>query len=300
MQDFLFISFFLGHHSGAQARALLAKFDLLEEATKSPLNRHAWVNGIHFGVNLRLPVQDERLTKLLDKLKYDGVNVFTRFDREYSDKDLDAAKWLVLRTATAGLLGGVDYDQYYEYDEACGTCGAGAKLSPPLIAELSRMGKKDIDHLVYEMHFIVSYKLKNALNDRGVTGIEFMPVKSPRNSISDHFWWLRIANELGPMDTSSTGYTVYESCPSCGRAGHYRNKDMPEVPTYKPFSGDVADFHVTWEYFGNWQQKRHPSHQKPIGGGRDVIVSQKTRKLFQALGITRLVWIPTVFTHTPE
>jgi len=81
MKDFLFVPFFLGHHAGREARALLADCGLLEDAISSPLNRHAWQNDIHFGVSLRLPLQDDRLNSLLERLRIDGVKVYTRLDR---------------------------------------------------------------------------------------------------------------------------------------------------------------------------------------------------------------------------
>ena len=205
MQDFLFVSFFLGHHAGEEARALLAEYGLLEIATSSRLNRHAWVGKIHFGVSVRLPLQDERLNLLMERLQNDGVKIYTRLDREYSKLELDSAEWLMMRTATSGLLGGVDYRQTYRFNKACTVCGAGAEPINPLLAELGKMGKKDIDHLMYEGHFITSNRIADAIKNAGLTGVELDPVKSLRSQISDQFFWLRIIGELNQMDPSTTG-----------------------------------------------------------------------------------------------
>ena len=163
MQDFQFVSFFLGHDAGDRARRLLAECELLDVALSSRANRHAWNGDVHFGVSLRLPVEDKRLTALLERLRAAGQEPFTRLDREHSPQELDSADWLIMRVASVGLYGGVDYGQSYRFENACGTCGAGAEPVPPLVAELGKMGKKDIDHLVYEGHFIVTKRIAAAL-----------------------------------------------------------------------------------------------------------------------------------------
>jgi hypothetical protein len=144
MQDFQFVSFFLGHDAGDRARRLLAECELLDVALSSRANRHAWSGDVHFGVSLRLPVEDRRLTALLERLRAAGKEPFTRLDREYSPEELDSADWLIMRVATAGLYGGVDYGQSYRFENACGTCGAGAELvlhwSPNWARWVRRMG----------------------------------------------------------------------------------------------------------------------------------------------------------------
>jgi len=292
MQDYLYVSFFLGHDSGREARALLADCDLLEEATKSPMNKHAWIGDTHHSVSLRLCLEDDRLRRLLERLRTDGVSVYTRFDREYSRLELDSADWLVMRTATAGLWGGVDLGQTYSFEHACAMCGAGAEPLAPLLAELSKMGKKDIDHLVYEDHFVVSSRLADAIRASALTGIELKPVKSKRGPVSDRYSWLQIVSELPRMHSSYTGYVTEDPCPSCGRAGHYDSGDAPEVPVYDGFPVDARDFNATWEYFGDWQQVRSPTHRQPVGGGRGVIVSKRARRVFAELRIPRMVWVP--------
>src|SRR5690349_17637057 len=140
MKDFLFVSFFMGHEKGEEADRILRACDLLETAKADRANRHSSLGEIHFGVSLRLPWSDPRLHALLDRLRENGVEPFTRVDREYSAQELDEAEWLILRVATAGLYGGVDFGQAYSFQDACETCGAGADPVPPLIAEIGKMG----------------------------------------------------------------------------------------------------------------------------------------------------------------
>ena len=105
MKDYLFVSFFLGHTAGAEAKRLLRDCDLLEIAESAPANRHAWLGGLHRGVSLRLPADDGRLGRLLDQLTARQVDPLTRLDREFSQQELDRAEWLMVRVATAGLYG---------------------------------------------------------------------------------------------------------------------------------------------------------------------------------------------------
>lgn len=54
-------------------------------------NRQAWSGDVHVGVSLRLPLEDQRLKTLLDRLRSAGEGPFTRLDREYTPEDLDSA-----------------------------------------------------------------------------------------------------------------------------------------------------------------------------------------------------------------
>jgi hypothetical protein len=292
MQDFQFVSFFLGHDAGDRARRLLADCELLDVALSSRANRHAWSGDVHFGVSLRLPVEDKRLKALLERLRAAGEEPFTRLDREHSPEELDSADWLILRVATAGLYGGVDYGQSYRFENACGTCGAGAELVPPLVAELGKMGKKDIDHLVYEGHFIVTKRIAAALGRAGLTGIEPTPVQTQRRPPSAHHVWLRITSEFPRLHESTTGYETEAPCTVCGRGGHYGSAKEPEAPRYNPVPADTPDFNRTWEYFGDWRQVRSEMHLRPVGGSQGVVVSQRARRVLQDLRVRRLVWIP--------
>jgi hypothetical protein len=293
MQDYLFISFFLGHDSGAAAKRLLEECDLLDHALAARANRHAWLEEVHTGVRVRLPTNDERLQRLLNRLAERGVTPFTRIDREYSDSELNEAEWLTLRVATAGLNGGIDYGQVYAFTNACPTCGAGSAPVPPLLAELGSMGKKDVDHLVYEGHLIVSSRVAAAVSD--MTGVELAPVQSPRKAPDPRFAWLKITSGLPRMHS---GYKRYDVCESCGRAGHYSNSPSPDAPTYSVLSDELPDFNLTWEYFGDWRQQRHKGQTRPVGGGAGLVVSQRVRQRLLALRVRRLLWIPvTVLQH---
>ena len=293
MQDFLFVSFFLGHHAGDAAKDLLRQCDLLEVAVSAPANRNAWLGDSHFGVSIRLPSEDEGLKTLLTKLRTRGIAPFTRVDREYTTEELDRADLLLLRIATTGLLGGVDYSQTYDITKACVTCGAGSIPLPPLVADLGSMGKKDIDHLIYEGHLVVSKRLAEAMKD--MTGVSVEPVRSPRRSRSQ-FFWLRITSELPKMHPSTRGYLRESLCADCGRAGHHSAHSEPEKVVFQTLR-NARDFNLTWEYFGDWRQVRNKAQHRRIGGVQQIVVSQSVRQEFLRTKVRRLVWVPVTISN---
>jgi hypothetical protein len=284
LPDYLFVSFFHGHHQGDAARRLVQRHGLSEVAKIDRLG------DLHMGVRLTLPAGDARLEPLLAELRAQGVRPLTRLDRVHTQHELDHAEWLVLRVGTVGLYGGVDYGQAYSFAHACETCGAGAVPIAPLTAELSAMGKKDVDHLVYEGHLIVTRRVAEGL--AGLTGFESAPVKLRRKPPDDRFSWLKIDGSLPEMHSATTGYKSEGACPTCGRGGHYDDYDAPEAPVYDQVPATACDFNHTFEYFGDWRQVRSPSQTRPVGGAPGIVVSQRVRQALRQLGVRRLVWVP--------
>jgi hypothetical protein len=201
-----------------------------------------------------------------------------------------APGWVVLRVATAGLLGGVDFGQRYDFSQACQTCGADARPIGPLIADLARMGKKDLDHLIYEGHLIASPRLADGIS--GLTGVEPALVGTRRRAPDARFAWLRITSTLPRM--SAHTYVVYRPCPECGRSGHYSNHRAAEMPTYEHMPATAADFNLTWEYFADGSSGGDASHTRPIGGGPGIVVSQRAGRRLLRLKVSRLVWVPVM------
>jgi len=152
------------------------------------------------------------------------------------------------------------------------------------------MGKKDLDHLVYEGHLIASSRVARELTR--LTGIEAVPVRSPRRPPDIRFKWLRITGSFPRMHASTTGVATENVCSTCGRAGHYADAMLPETPVYETVPKLVSDFNLTWEYFGDWQQVRNMSNRVRVGGCRGIIVSKRVRQTLQQLNVRRLVWVP--------
>lgn len=251
-----------------------------------------WSGAARSGVSLRLQVGDARLPALLERLRTVGVEPFLRLDREYSAEELDAAQWLILRVATAGLYGGMDYGQGYRFENGCATCRAGAESMPPLVAELSGMDAKDVDHLVHEGHLVVSQRLAAAFQQAGVTGVEPTPVPSRRRPPAERHVGLRITSEWPRLHATTTGYSTQALFPQCGRGGHHGLANQPEMPRHSPVPAGTPDMTRTWEHFGDWRQVRSPSHTRPVGGRQGIVVSQRARRVLLELGVRRLVWTP--------
>src|SRR5688572_21842220 len=188
-RDFVRVAFFLGHSRGRQAKQLLKECGLLEEALAYHPNRYPWAHGVHIGVHLRLAKEDPRLAALLERLPALDPDASAYPEREYSKRELDDAAWLEMRIATAGMWGGVDYGQVYDHRDACPTCGAGAVVVPPLIADIGKMGRKDIDHVVYEGHRIARRDLVDMLLKAGLTGMQPSQVRLRRGKPSKDFVW---------------------------------------------------------------------------------------------------------------
>ena len=155
-----------------------------------------------------------------------------------------------------------------------------------------KLGKKPLDHLVYEGHLIASRSLARGLERLGVTGFESLDVRTQRRPPSENFVWLRIAGDFPRFDPSSTGYEIEDCCPACQRAGHYGNWSQGESPCAAVPTAN-ADMNLSWEYYGNWRQTRRTEDGwVPVGGFRTIVVSRKARWAFIQLGVRRIVWVP--------
>jgi hypothetical protein len=293
MRDFIAIRFFLGHDQGRQARSLLQRFGLLDLALADRRNRHTWLSDEpHSGVWLTLPADDARIAILQVELTRRGVEPFLRFDREYSRRDLDQAQWLLLWVATAGFWGGADFGQEFDFSDACTECGSGARLIGPLVTELGRMGKKEIDHVVYEGHLIVSQRLAELLAAAGVVGMEAAAVRNRRGRVSDKFVWLRCTEVCFPFSARTRGVVSADRCATCGRGGHFGNATAPLEVHYDapPTTVDIAE---TLERTGLATDRRLPTQVRPIGGSAfGIVASQRMRQILMGAKVPHLKWIP--------
>jgi hypothetical protein len=295
MRDVLNVHFFLGLVPQSDASAILARHGLLELALKDPRNRNSGL-GSEMSADAWIGVapDDRRLAGLLTDLETRGVQPFMRLDREYSDAELDAAAWLVLRIATAGLYGGADFEQPYDFSGACTSCGSGAEPIGPLIAELSKMGKKQIDKLAYEQHLIVEARVVEALHAAALTGFIASPVKPRRGPVSHRFSWLRITELCRPLSSRSVGVARVQPCSACVRGGFF--PAAPTQPVELRFDGPptATDFALTWERSnGDARDRRRRDQERAVGGSAlALIVSQRARRVLLAAQVGRLVWEP--------
>lgn len=231
---------------------------------------------------VKLRLDDERLPVLLDALREAGVLALVRAERRYSDSELRSASWLQLALPYVGFE--TLPSQSFDLSSACGTCGCGAVPERPLAADLSKMGKKVIDHAAYGGHLVVTAALADVLRTHA-SGVRFEPVRQ-RSAIDTRYMWMEAERTLPPMEPSSI--VERKLCPACGRSGHYDPYEVAIELHYssKSFDG-AADVMMMYERFGIWNVGG-----VRIGGSQVYVVSQKVRRLLTDAGVRRASFVP--------
>ncbi len=203
--------------------------------------------------------------------------------------------WFRLVVRTVGLCGGVNYEQPYNYANACPTCGAGSEPVGPLIAQLSRMGKRVLDQTAHDGHLVAARGLADALVAASMTGLEIRPVRRAHVTIPDAgYCWLRLAFQWPPMAPTSRVVTE-DLCPQCHRTGYFDSRGEPGEWHYSRPPDEAADFGCTWERFGIWRAKAWKAGRRGVGGAGGLIVSGRARVLLESLKVRHLEYVPLVF-----
>jgi len=282
------IFFNVGPEGVGAARAFLAEYTLADQA-------EIVGDGLLAGnCHVTLPATDVRLDRLCQEIQARfEQSPLVRAERIYSDRELDAREWLLLRVGTAGLMGGINMGQPYDHSHACGECGAGAVPMAPLLADLARMGKKQLDRTAHDGHIVVSQRLAGRIQALGLTGVEINPVQRQRGKEPDSAYrWLRITAEWPPL---SAGARIHRArmCPRCGRSGHFDLSEQVTELRYAAVPATASDWNLTWEYFGEWQLPPGPP-RRCVGGERWLIVSQRARTLLRDERVQGLGFDPIV------
>lgn len=292
IRDTRFIGFNLG------AAGIEATKDILRRAglEDSPGFQRDGILAGYFSVEL--PLADPRLMALVRELDAGNVDYTLRAARRYSERFLDRFPWLVLRTKTVGLLGGVNLGQAYDHAGACPTCGAGSVPIAPLLAQTSRMGRKAIDSTAHDGHLVVTATLADAIEATGLSGFAIGPVsRSAGRDPDPAYRWLRILPECGPLAPASV-LEIDDLCPACGRAGHYNTYSKTTEYWSEGWGDPGADFNWTWEYFGRWRMNAKDARQH-VGGFRLPVVSQRVRSLFKKLKVRQMSFDPVFTLDSP-
>jgi hypothetical protein len=282
MRETRFIAFNFGSDDLPKAREILHRFGLSGVAdlkTEGPVTGYG---------SVRLDATDPRLNLFLDELRKAGQNPRPRADRVYTRAELGRFPWLRMIVATAGLMGGAKVGQPYDQANTCPKCGSRAAPIPPLIADLSRMGKKKLDATAHDGLLVVTSGLASAITEAGLSGAEFLPVRRRSQGHPDpDVLWMRLTFEWPPMQSTS----IFEAdipCSVSGRAGHFDSWSQASEFHYRSVPTRVTDFGHTWEHWGVWKNSQ-------VGGARHVIVSQEARQGLLAQKAHRLrnepIWI---------
>lgn len=207
--------------------------------------------------------------------------------------------WYLLRIKTAGLLGGVNLEQPFDFTDACATCGAGARPVPPVRADLSRMGRKQIDATAHDGFLIASRQFADAVLASGLTGLRIGPVRG-RSARAPHdaFCWLEVLTSWPPLDRGSR-VALEDVCPVCRRAGHFDMHPGGTELVYAAPLPDAADFGHTWEYFGTWRPPAGAS-RPAVGGARYTIVSARAREVLCRFRLRHLTFDPIACPGGPH
>jgi hypothetical protein len=284
------IHFNAGAEGVPAVERLLAKYDLGDAA-----KLHAGASILKGYCTVTLDAADPRVPLLVaDVERLVDEHPLVRAERQYDDAELAAMPWLHLRVATAGLLGGVNLDQPYDAAASCRECGAGARVIPPVIADLARMGRKALDRTAHDGHVIVTDALATAIEQSDLSGVAFLPARRRSRQQSDSgFRALSIVNTWPPL-SGSAHVDRGHRCPVCGRGGH---ADLPYGVTelrYEEPPQRAADWNCTWEYFGDYRGSGNPRATR-VGGAPALIVSQRVRQLLLRQRVRHVLFEPIFF-----
>jgi len=207
--------------------------------------------------------------------------------------------WFRLVLRTVGLCGGINYEQPYDYASACPMCGAGSEPVGPLIAQLSRMGRKLLDRTAHDGHLVATRGLADALVAACLTGFEVRPVRRAHVATPDAgYCWLRVVFQWPPMAPTSSVITE-DRCTQCLRTGYFDAGPEPGEWHYLRSPDDAADFGYTWERFGIWRAKAWPAGRRGVGGAGGLIVSGRARALLESLKVGRVEYVPVILGGRP-
>ena len=201
--------------------------------------------------------------------------------KKYTEKELDASRFLHLIIATSGLKNPKE-NQIIDYSKACPKCKAGRLFKYPLIIPQNSMGKKKIDQNGRFGFLIFENDLINEIKDLKLKGIDFYTAELGRNKTDYKVGY--IIDELPKMSKRSV-VKEFQICELCGRSGHYSNYDKVDEFWYHKNDLDNAgnDFYRTWEYFGIWDRGQNL---------QSIIINQRVRQLLKRFNLKHLIYEP--------
>lgn len=231
----------------------------------------------------RLPINDVRLELFRSLIENDNSKPFTRFDREFSKKELNDYDYLVVNIASSGLENPPN-SQKYDFANACKNCGSGVQPIEPLTIPKNSMGKKLIDASAHNSWFIFHKELAKKIEKEKLTGISFHSVKIGRNE--NDYLWGKVENVLPRLNSSSKLRFNHSYCETCERSGNFENFETETRYFYDNVAFDCfLDFNLTYEFFGEWEYSK-------LGGSQNLIISQKVRQLFMEEKVRLLNYKP--------
>lgn len=190
-----------------------------------------------------------------------------KFEMEYTESELNSAKYLQLQVRTYCSNFAEECGTVYDYSEKCKCCGSGKKQISNLFIDKSKMGKKDIS-ITYGFELVASEKLHNLLVKNNITGAEFGDVRHKNDKLKNEpvLYQIFCNNILPPMNEKTVFYKE-KFCECCKKSGLF----LKSLPYYDEESlKNAQDFNYSYEYIGGG-----------LSGTPEIIVSQKVYRLFR-------------------
>ncbi|MCW5776850.1 MAG: hypothetical protein KIS87_10460 [Phycisphaeraceae bacterium] len=310
MKDFLFVSWDFSGRGGVKAAlAMLRRCDLrhvarqrldipldddpdlTEEERGNPSPNVPWTTGCDGHV--RLTTDDPRLARLLAELERLGIEPFTRVDRVYSKKDLEAP-WLRIVGGSMMVGTGNVPGQKWDFSKACRECGAGAiPIAPLAVQGLDRMPKSG--WCVTLGGFIVlEARLAAKLADAELTGFSVEPVrKHTSETAHDRYRWLRIPCKW-PEPVERPGCRLHGRCEVCRRPQFIAGRDGLFSLHFERPPRDARDFNA-------WQGSVLPGKRaalatnRPTGDYPELVISQRAYSTLKEAKLRSLRCEPVFF-----
>jgi hypothetical protein len=239
--------------------------------------------------SIRLPMQDERV-RLIGELNREfnrrGRSFFlgSSISRHYTTEELQLAELFSLRPLSifepCGEMCGTEYDE----SEACSLCGAGARQTTDLRLEPESIPTRDLSFTIAR-EIVVSNRLAQALQDHGITGAAFLPVRDPEGRVLENWRQLIVTSDpvdvVAPTLAGSDLFDLDEQgrfrCPQ----GHLLGLSLLSELWIRRESHDGSDLVGTRQLIG---LRRGVLHPRPV-----LLFSPRLYRLLRVLKVGRMV-----------
>jgi len=208
-----------------------------------------------------------------DFLKHNDITHTLREEAVYSRSELAGFEFLHLTVTTYADCDADDCGPVFDKSAACPACGlSGWKQISPVIINKKEMGKKDLA-ITYGFEYLLSDRLKQALEAARLTGCSFMPVRHMTDRLGPNepvVWQIVSAHVLPRMVPPTVLKRAKRYCETCGHTGVY----LKSEPYYSRDGFVAEDINFTGDCFG----ERPYSHPR-------IILSQRVYRLLKELKV---------------
>jgi len=212
-------------------------------------------------VQFRLPVDDERYILLKKEMVEKGIRNNEKKEIRFDPQEIEEAEYSILfQKSMWGYPQPEDDYQNESYDlsSGCQRCRQGLKQNKPfMLSGKPKFGRNDITALFWIYESIITEKLKDLIENEGLTGAEFWPVlryrKTGQRLPIPGIYQLYVRGELPPV-SPKTQFEWVSDLPkeiqSCGCNIIGRNLPAAQLVYDRVSLRDAKDFNRTFEFIG--------------------------------------------------